>query len=346
MKTFFVLIAMIFVLLPSTTFAKQMEYSATGTYRMGDDDSINAAKEQAKKDAVKKILSESGVIVSSQTKVENAQVTEDKIQVDTAQFLKIKRCDFEFDKDKMEMHAFVIATVDDKVYQKKMEEFFNGSNSSTQKNPDEKKTKISRENEYTLDIFRSTDQIENHDFTTAALNLSTIISSQKNSTPAKIYYLRSVARFGLGQYNEALSDIKKAIHADGKNPLYYVQEAFIRLAVSQLYLKWNQPGQAKQEYMLAEQKCNTAISFKSHYWPALHCRAIVQYLNDNIRKSVNDADTARSHGGKGIGYVEEFSDYINARYKTRHQYVVADPIQPMLMSSVIGLIKDTDKKKK
>ena len=154
-----------------------------------------------------------------------------------------------------------------------------------------------------------------------------------------------MARFGLGQYNEALSDIKKAIQFDSKNPLYYVQEAFIRLAVSQLYLKWNQYGQAKQEYVLAEQRCDTAISFKAHYWPALHCRAIARYLNDNIRKSVNDADTARSHGGKGIAYVEEFSDYINARYKMRHQYAEATPILPLLTSSVIGLTKDTDKKK-
>ena len=344
LKKFFVLLMLIFLAMPKT-FAAVKEYSAFGTYTMGDNDTKITAKEKAKKLAIKDILSQAGVVIHSSTTVKNSVVTEDEIIVGTTQLLQIKKCDYEQEQagDTFVFRAYVVATVDDKIFEKKMEELFSGGNNS--KTSDKGKTKISKENEYTLDIFRSINQFENRDFATADLNLSTIISAKKNSTPAKIFYLRSVARFGMEEYNEALSDIKKAIQADGKNPLYYVQEGFIRLAVSQLYLKWGQYGQAKQEYMLAEQKCKTALSFKSHYWPAFHCRAIARYLNDNIRKSVNDADNARSHGGKGISYVEEFSDYINARYKTRHQFVQGDPILPLLTSSVIGLTKDAESKK-
>lgn len=342
-KIFSAVIFSIIFLLSAVSQAKIVEFEAIGSYRMGENDTMIQAKEKAKEIAVRDIMGKAGVFIMSNTTVENSKLIEDQIIVKTANLLKIKSCEYSktTEENTFVFHAHVIATLDDKIFTPKLiEEIFKGKTESA-----DKKNKNYKQNEYEWDIFRTRNQFSQGDYTTAALNLTTLISSKNGDVSAQIFYLRSVARFGLEQYNEALSDIRKAIQLDGKNPLYYVQEGFIRLAVSQLYVKWHQYSEAKAQYLLAEEKCTTALNFKKHYWPAHHCRAIARYLNDNIRKSVNEADNARSHGGKGISYVEEFSDYINMRYRGRHKDLPKDSIQPILISSVIGLASDTRAKK-
>lgn len=344
-KIFSAIFFSIIFLLGATTQAEIVEFEASGSYRMGENDTMIQAKEKAKEIAVRDIMGQAGVFILSNTTVKNSKLVEDEVIVKTANLLKIKSCEYSktTEENTFVFHAHVIATLNDKIFTPKLiEEIFKGKTES-----DDKKDKIYKKNEYEYewDIFRTLNHFSQRDYTTAALNLTTLISSKSGNVPAQIFYLRSVARFGLEQYNEALSDIRKAIQLDGKNPLYYVQEGFIRLAVSQLYVKWHQYGEAKSQYLLAEEKCTTALNFKKHYWPAHHCRAIARYLNDNIRKSVNEADNARSHGGKGISYVEEFSDYINMRYRGRHKDLPKDSIQPILVSSVIGLASDTKARK-
>ena len=341
-KIFSAILFSIIFLLSATTYAKVVEFEASGSYRMGENDTMIQAKEKAKEIAVRDIMGKAGVFIMSNTTVKNSKLIDDEITVKTANLLQIKSCEYTktTEENTFVFHAYVIATLDDKIFTPKLiEEMFKGKTGST-----DTKNKNYKKNEYEWDIFRTLNHFSQRDYATATLNLTTIISAKSGDVPAQIFYLRSVARFGLEQYNEALSDIRRAIQLDGKNPLYYVQEGFIRLAVSQLYIKWNQYGEAKSQYLLAEEKCTTALNFKKHYWPAHHCRAIARYLNDNIRKSVNEADNARSHGGKGISYVEEFSDYINARYKGRHKDLPRDSIQPILISSVIGLASEAKNK--
>ena len=105
--------------------------------------------------------------------------------ISNIKLLQIKKCDYEQEQkdNTFVFHAYVVATVDDKVFKQKMEELFSGEGTTSTKKTNSN-VKISKENEYTLDIFRSTDQIENKDFATAELNLSTIISF-KNFLSAK-----------------------------------------------------------------------------------------------------------------------------------------------------------------
>lgn len=349
MKIFFFLFLMMLMLLSSTSLAAIQMIKAEGSYQMGENDSIAYAKEGAKNDALRYAAEQAGVFIRAYSKTKNFQMTDDEIEVVAANVMKIKKCEYEQEylNNTLVFHAHVVVTVDDSKFdsiikhEKKRLELEEALEKEKERNKDIKNLQIQHG---TKDISTETELLMNSvliskaEYTKALFNLSGMIKTRDGIVPARAYYLRSIVYFNTEKYNEALSDIGKAIAIDGNNPLYYVHEALIRLAISQLYVSWGQQSQAKSQYFLAETKCDTALTFKRNYWPALYCRSISRYLRDTIRKSVDDSESAIKHGGRGISYVENFNAYINAQYKGRHKHMAKQNVIDFLKEGVNGLM--------
>lgn len=352
-----ILIVLILLLFSSVSLAATKTIEADGSYQMGEKDSIASAKEGAKNDALRHAAEQAGVYIRAYSKTKNLQMTDDEIEVVATNVMKVKKCDYEqeYINNTLVFHAHVVVTVDDSKFdsiikhEKKNLELKEALEQEKERNKDIKNLQIQHGTEdipTETELLKNTILISKAEYSKAMFNLSTLIKNRDGFAPARAYYLRSVAYFNMGKYNEALSDINKAINIDGDNPLYYVQEALIRLAVARQYLYWDQRGEAKSQFFLAETKCDTALEFNKKYWPAYYCRSISRYLQDTIRKSVSDSEMAIKRGGRGISYVENFNSYINAQYKGRHKHMAKQDVMDFLKEGVNGLMEFKDKKKK
>lgn len=348
------LVILALFMLSSVTMAATQRFEADGTYRMGETDTIVSAKQEAKNLALRSAAESAGIYIQAYSKAQNSVLTEDEVKTIAAKIIRVKSCDYrqEYKENTLIVHAHVVATIDDKnIKAANAKEILSLKDQLANEkliNQNIKQAQIkhgAKDPEAESVIWTTSAYLENGDYSRALWKADNYISQHKNTVPAHLWYLHSVAQFSKGKYNEALSDIGKAIKLDGKNPRYYVQEALIRLGVSDKYQQWGQKSEAKNQYFLAEQKCYTALSFRSRYYPALHCRSMARYLNDNLRKSVNDAENAVTHGGRGVSYVENFSDYIHARYNGRHKRLPKEDLIPMLQDAVIGLMEIKEKKR-
>lgn len=88
----FIMIACLLVEAPfaSRGFAAVHRFTATGSYEMGETDSILAAKQKALDEAKRNAAEQAGVYVESETVVENNKVTKDAITLMTAQVLHLQ----------------------------------------------------------------------------------------------------------------------------------------------------------------------------------------------------------------------------------------------------------------
>ena len=66
-----------------------MEFEATGSYRMGENDTMIQAKEKAKEIAVRDIMGKAGFFIMSNTIVKNSKLVDDEISVKTANLLQM-----------------------------------------------------------------------------------------------------------------------------------------------------------------------------------------------------------------------------------------------------------------
>ena len=357
-KGSYILIVLILLFLfSSVSFAAIQTIEADGSYQMGEKDSIASAKEGAKNDALRHAAEQAGVYVRAYSKSKNFQLTDDEIEVVAAQVMKVKKCDYtqEYINNTLVFYAHVIATVDDSKFdsiikqEKKRLKLEEELKEEKELNKDIKNLQIQHGTEdipTETELLINTALISKAEYTKALFNLSGMIKTRNGIVPARAYYLRSVVYFDMEKYNEALSDIGKAINIDASNPLYYVQEGLIRLAIAQQYLDWGQKSEAKSQFFLAESKCDTALEFNKKYWPAFYCRSISRYMQDTIRKSVSDSEMAIKRGGRGISYVENFYSYINSQYKGRHKHMAKQDVMDFLKEGVNGLMDFKDKKKK
>lgn len=336
------------LMMSSITSAATQRFEATGAFVVGENDSIASAKELSKKQALRSISEQAGVFIQSYSKTQNCVLTADEVKILASNIVRIIKCDYkqDFKDGNLKITAHVTAVVDDKnidfAKTREIMDLKNRLEEEQLKNQDVKRMLVkhgAKDNETEGEMLTAKARIENGDNYRALVDINSSLSRHSNIVPAYMWYLRSVAHFNQGKYNESLSDIGKAIKTDGRNSQYYVQEALVRLAISTLYVGWNQPEEARNQYFLAEQKSQTALEFSSRYYPAFHCRSIAKYLNGSLRKSVNDSDNAVSHGGRGVSYVENFNDYIHARYQSRHKHLPQEKIIPMLQESVMGLLE-------
>ena len=356
-RGFSVLIALILLLFSSVSFAAIQTIEADGSYQMGEKDSIASAKEGAKNDALRHAAEQAGVYVRAYSKSKDYHLTDDEIEVVSAQVMKVKKCDYEqeYINNTLVFHAHIVVTVDDSKFdsiikhEKKNLKLKEELEQEKERNKDIKNLQIQHGTEdisTETELLINTALISKAEYTKALFNLSGMIKTRDGIVPARAYYLRSVVYFDMERYNEALSDIGKAINIDASNPLYYVQEGLIRLAIAQQYLDWDQKKEAKSQFFLAETKCDTALEFNKKYWPALYCRSISRYLQKTIRKSVSDSEMAIKRGGRGVSYVENFYSYINSQYKGRHKHMAKENVISFLKEGVNGLMDFKDKKKK
>ena len=350
MKKYIAFIVSILLIVPFVSSGAVQTIKAEGSYQMGENDSIAYAKEGAKNDALRHAAEQAGVFIRAYSKTKNFHMTDDEIEIIAANVMKIKKCEYEQEylNNTLVFHAHVVVIVDDSKFdsiikhEKKRLELEEALEKEKERNKDIKNLQIQHG---TKDISTETELLMNSvliskaEYTKALFNLSGMIKTRDGIVPARAYYLRSIVYFNTEKYNEALSDI-------GDNPLYYVQEGLIRLAISQLYVSWGQQNQAKSQYFLAETKCDTALEFKKNYWPALYCRSISRYLQDTIRKSVDDSESAIKHGGRGVSYVENFNAYINAQYKGRHKHMAKQNVMDFLKEGVNGLMDIRNRKNK
>ena len=356
-KKLWTLVLLVMIFVSSGAFASVQTITADGVYQMGENDSISLAKEGAKNDALRHAAEQAGVYIRAYSKTKNYQITDDEIQVIAASVMKVKQCDYdqEYINNTLVFHAHVVVTVDDSKFnsiiksEKKRLELEDALKREQERNKDIKNLQIqhgSADISTETELLLNTTLIAKGEYSKAMFNLSGMINTRNGIVPARIYYLRSIAYYNLWKYNEALSDISRAVTIDGTNPLYYTQEALIRLAISQQSIYWKQYREAKSQYFLAEAKCDIALQLNKKYWAAYYARSMSRYLQDTIRKSVNDSELAIKHGGRGISYVENFSAYIHAQYKGRHKHIAEQGIFPFLTEGINGLMNLTDNTKR
>lgn len=356
MKKLFVIIVIAMTFISSVALAKVQTLTADGTYQMGENDSIASSKEGAKNDALRHAAEQAGVYVRSYSKTKNYQMTDDEIEVVATNVVKIKKCEYEqeYINNTLVFHAHIVVTVDDSKFdsliksEKKRMELEKALEKEQERNKDIKNLQIQHgvgDISTETDLIINTSYIAKKEYSKAIVGLTSMIKSRSGIAPARTYYLRSIAYFNTDRFNEALTDISYAITIEGNNPLYYVQEAMIRLALAQQYIDYDEYSQAKSQYFLAETKCDTALQFNRKYWAALYVRSISKYLQDTIRKSVNDSELAIKRGGRGISYVENFNAYIHAQYKGRHKHMAKQDVMDFLTEGVNGLMEYKEKSK-
>lgn len=92
-KAFFMLVTF-FLLFISTTFAAEQSINATGIYIAGASESLNDAKQNALKDALRQATEQAGVIVNSYSKIHNMELTDDEVTIVANRILKITKKKF------------------------------------------------------------------------------------------------------------------------------------------------------------------------------------------------------------------------------------------------------------
>lgn len=348
MKKMLTAIVMVIMMLASTASASVKTIDAYGAYQMGENDSIASAKTGAKNDALRHAAEQAGVYVRAYSKTQNYQLTDDEVEVVATNVMKVKSTEYTqyYANDTLIYYVHVVVTVDDSKFssliksEKKRLELERALAVEKERNKDIKSmqlqhgTDVSTETELVMD----TAYIARGDYSKAVINLCIMINGRAGYAPARAYYLRSVAYLATKRYSEALADITKAISIEGNSPLYYTQEALVRLAISQQYMDGGQYSQAKSQWYLAETKADTAMSFKRNYYPALYARSIARYMQDTIRKSVNDSEAAVKKGGRGLSYIENFNSYIHAQYNGRHKHMARQDVMDFLKEGAVGIM--------
>lgn len=89
-KAFFMLVTF-FLLFISTAFAAEQSINATGIYIAGASESLNEAKQNALKDAMRQATEQAGVIVNSYSKIHNMELTDDEVTIVANRILKITK---------------------------------------------------------------------------------------------------------------------------------------------------------------------------------------------------------------------------------------------------------------
>ena len=223
-----ILIALILLLFSSVSFAAIQTIEADGSYQMGEKDSIVSAKESAKNDALRHAAEQVGVYVRSYSKSKDYYLTDDEIEVVAANVMKVKKCDYtqEYINNTLVFNAHVVVTVDDSKFdsiikqEKRNLKLKEELEQEKERNKDIKNLQIQHgvtDIPTETELLLNTVLISKAEYTKALFNLSGMIKTRNGVVPARAYYLRSIVYFDMERYNEALSDISRAITIDAGN---------------------------------------------------------------------------------------------------------------------------------
>lgn len=325
--------------------AKQQVITATGTYQMGESDTMVSAKEAARKDALRMAAEKAGVYVKSYSKTNNLALTNDEVETLAVRILKVNQCTYtqEYQDNTLIFHANIEAVFDDDDFkeliskEKQVSSLQNQLEEEKEKNKDIKNMVIQRTGEdfsTSATLVRCENEIKKNRNFNAITVLNSMIKEREGIAPARAYYLRSVANFNLKHYDEAVADANKAMEIEPHNPLYYVHKGFCELQES--------------DYYEAEALGDTAQSFDKRYWPAMYLRSAAKAFRGSTHKAMDDCEDAMKRGGHGVSFFEYFKAQLQMQYNGRHRDVrisYADEGK-IIHDSINGLMSLPTKKKR
>ena len=336
----------------SSAFAATQTVHGIGLYQMGESETIQQAKEKAKDDALRNAAEQAGVYVRSHTETKNLAVTDDEVTTIASQLLKVKSVDFtqEYKDNTLVFHATVTATFDDSNLEKALMKEQEVSDLQKELDAEKKKNekiKLANDKEHVSDetslfLWEAYEYVMDGRPLVAIRTLTDFVDERGGIVAPRAYYLRSIAYFKAEKYNEALSDIKKAIADDPKNPLYYTTEAMIHMGVVELYQSWGQPYEARAEMFKAEVSCDNAIRYQKKYWQAYYWRAYEKFVRESPRKAHDDIETCMKYGGKNDICAINLYDQLEALKRNHHYGISPTPVQsiPWEFDSDFKLVKD------
>ena len=323
--------------MPLSVYAAIQTVQGVGLYQMGESESIQQAKEKAKEDALRNAAEQAGVYVRSHTETRDFAVTDDEVTTIASQLLKVKSVDYtqEYKDNTLVFHASVTATFDDSNLEealskeKEVSSLQHELQVEKQKN---EKIKAANDKEHVSDetslfLWEAYENVTGGRPLVAVRNLTDFMRERGGVVAPRAYYLRSIAYFKAEKYNEALSDIKKAIADEPKNPLYYTTEAMIHMGVVELYQSWNQPDEARTEMFNAEVSCDNAIQYNKKYWPAYYWRAYEKFVRESPRKAHDDIETCMKYGGKDNICAINLYNQLESLRRNNHHGIRPDSVQ-------------------
>lgn len=114
MRKVFILLVTIIFISTSLSYAAEKTINTTGMYIAGASESLNDAKQNAVKDAMRRATEQAGVLVSSYSKTHNMELTEDEVTVVATKIVKVisKRFDVQLLSDsEIKVIAYIEAVI-------------------------------------------------------------------------------------------------------------------------------------------------------------------------------------------------------------------------------------------
>lgn len=322
--------------------AKTQIIEATGVYQMGENDTIAAVRENARKDAMRNAAEKAGVYVRSYSRTKNLKLTDDQVEVISVQTMQVKDCKYRQDyiNNTLVIHADIKASVDDNDFQKRIDANNQIQDLKSQLAEEKEKNRAAinkkmretgndpyaellAENEYqrlqknpgSLSVVRS--------------NFEDFVAQRGGMVPADIYGRIALLDLMGTTYRDSFeNDIEKAVEADPKDPFNYTLWALYKESV--------------YDHYGAEAMADQALRLDKRHWPAYYVRSIAKGFRGSTRKAMADCDTAIRRGGKNYAYVLAYRARLQRVFAGRHDYVdfESDDHDDTISSTISGFYRD------
>lgn len=322
--------------------ARTQTIQATGVYQMGENDSIAAAKENARKDAMRNAAEQAGVYVRSYSKTKNLRLTDDQVEIISIQTMQVKDCRYtqDYRNNTLVIQASIEATIDDADFQKRIDA--NDKIQSLQaqlaqekeKNREEQNRRMQKSGNdpYAALLIREELQKfqKNPQYAAVIHKEFAEFADQRNGiVPADIYGRMAL----LDLYNGSAQfqrDLDKALEIAPNDPLYYTIEALQTLST--------------RDYYGAEALADQALHLNGRYWPAYYVRSIAKGFRGSTRKAIADCNTAIRRGGQDHPYVMKYHAKLERVFAGRHDFVEfdSDDFEEVFQDTVKGFYRDLE----
>lgn len=322
--------------------ARTQTIQATGIYQMGENDSIAAAKENARKDAMRNAAEQAGVYVRSYSKTRNMKLTDDQVEVISIQTMQVKDCQYtqDYRNNTLVIHASIEATIDDADFQKRIDANDKIKDLQTQlaqekgKNRDNLNRKMQESGSDPYASLLVNEELQkfrqNPQYAAVIHKEFADFANQRNGiVPADIYGRMAL----LDLYNGSAQfqrDLDKAMEIAPNDPLYYTIEALQTLST--------------RDYYGAEALADQALHLNGRYWPAYYVRSIAKGFRGSTRKAIADCNTALKRGGENCRYVMNYRAKLQRVFAGRHDFVEFndDDFQEVIEDTIKGFYHDME----
>lgn len=229
---------LVMLLVPSIVYAKTQAITATGEYQLNGSDTVAKGQEEAKKNALRAIVEQAGVYVTSDTSTVNRIVERDRVEITAAKVLEIRSV--EYNKisrgQSLIIQAKVKAVVDDEKLKRAIIESQKTVQDLHQKLYQEKQKnqalqfelnphRLSRENQ--IVYARAVDQIHRGEYRHAERTLRHIEGKDKNNPD--VWFFKAALEFKKLVTPKTQVYLSRAIEIDPKDPRYYILRALDHL---------------------------------------------------------------------------------------------------------------------